>query len=101
MVPRLIQGVKLSEKNRTLTKSNTLNPIHPHLKDAALFSSVSKAKAADTALQPPPANTPNLCCLAVFNCRTRRRLTRWLLPGQPNSTYECVGFFLKSQKTFS
>lgn len=50
MVQRLIEGMKLSEKKRTLTnKSNTLNHVHPHLKDGALFSSVSKAKAPDTA----------------------------------------------------
>lgn len=50
MVQRLIQGMKLSEKKHMLTKkSDTLNHVHPHLKDAALFSSVSKAKASDTA----------------------------------------------------
>lgn len=54
MVQRLIEGLKLSEKKRTLTnKSNTLNHVHPHLKDAALFSSVSKAKAQLTQLLQP------------------------------------------------
>lgn len=52
MVQRLIQRMKLSEKKRTLKevtkKSNTLNRVHPHLKDAAPFSSVSKAKVSDS-----------------------------------------------------
>lgn len=48
MVQRLIQGLR--EKKCTLTKkSNTLSVVHPHLKDAALFFSVSKAKVSDTA----------------------------------------------------
>lgn len=47
MVQRLVQG--LCEKKCTLTKSNTLSVVHPHLKDAALFFSVSKAKVSDTA----------------------------------------------------
>lgn len=50
MVQRLIQGVKLSEKKHMLTKkAHTLNHVHPHLKDTALFSSVSKARASAAA----------------------------------------------------
>lgn len=50
MVQRLVQGVKLSEKKHMLTKkAHTLNHVHPHLKDTALFSSVSKAKASAAA----------------------------------------------------
>lgn len=61
MVQRLIQGMKLREKKCTLTKkSRTLNRVHPHLKDAALFSSVSKAKASVTA----PAAIRTLCANA-------------------------------------
>lgn len=61
MVQRLIQGVKLSEKKHMLTKkAHTLNHVHPHLKDTALFSSVSKAKAsaaAPAAIRTSCANT--------------------------------------------